>query len=61
MRKFKLEITLDNDAFYPDANPEIVEVLKKAIEKLEQGRTASPLFDTNGNRVGGFEILGKKL
>lgn len=61
MRKFELEIEMDNDAFYPDENLEIVEVLRKAIKKLEQGRTASPLFDTNGNRVGSYKITGKKL
>lgn len=59
--KFKLEIDLTNDAFQPDASPEIARILKRIVSELETwGDIALPMGyirDDNGNRVGCFGVL----
>ena len=57
--KFTMTIDMDNDAFgqYPES--ELGEILEKTARKIiRQGAHVGDwdLFDTNGNRVGCFEI-----
>jgi hypothetical protein len=49
---FKLEINTDNDAFRESESQEIIACLKRAIKKVEQGRTSFCLLDSNGNTAG---------
>ena len=38
MRKFVLDIKCDNDAFQPDARPEIVRILRDIADKMETAK-----------------------
>lgn len=57
MRDFKLRLDLEKDAF-ADGNrmEKIAEFLDDAKRQVLDGYSAGHLFDTNGNRVGQFEI-----
>lgn len=63
MAKLTLTINLDNDAFQPDAAPEIARLLRGAADYVERrgadviqcGRVAG-LHDINGNLVGSYTI-----
>lgn len=56
--KFRVEIDCDGAAFYNpegghDPAAEIASILEHfTVHRLREGITDSPLFDTNGNRVG---------
>jgi hypothetical protein len=55
--KLKLEMDLDNDAFH--ANPvqhEVIECLQKVIAQLEDQCSWGIIKDTNGNKVGEWDI-----
>ena len=54
--EFKLNINMDNAAFDPLVQIELVAILEKAIEKVGHGYVKQSLQDTNGNTVGKFEI-----
>jgi len=56
--KMSVEIIMDNDAFQNDGRwaSETINCLKKVIEQLEQDRQWGAIHDTNGNRVGSFDI-----
>jgi hypothetical protein len=48
----------DNSAFDPDPKPEIIHTLKKLIETITvNDRFPVSLFDTNGNRIGGCNLV----
>ena len=54
-KKFKLEISLDNDAFKPEACIEIAQILRGVANDLEENGDAlsgDHIFDANGNKVG---------
>ena len=57
-KKFKLEISLDNDAFKPEACVEIAQILRGIANDLEEWGDApgDPVFDANGNLVGHWAI-----
>ena len=47
-----VKINTDNDAFKPSMSYELSRILKGLAEKIEDGRTAEYLMDSNGNTVG---------
>ena len=54
---FRLKIQCDNAAFdslCPEY--EIARILKRIVEKLEDGITEGSAVDTNGNRVAEFKL-----
>lgn len=57
--KFKLEIDMGNAAFedYPDELPKLLELMALLARgnKWIKG-DSGPLFDTNGNKVGAWEV-----
>ena len=55
--KFKLEIALDNDAFYPNYEYELSRQLRLVADKIEQGVDYVVIFDVNGNKVGEAEVI----
>lgn len=59
MRTFTLTIDLENDAFSPDAEPEVARILRVVADKLEQNPgypMYQTVFDVNGNDVGRFRL-----
>ena len=53
--KFKLEIDLDNDAFYQNRRREIIRILNELVDTVElHGKQAfdARIKDINGNTVG---------
>ena len=53
MAKFKLQIDTGNEAFGDWREVEIVRILQKVIDKIEQGKGLDQiLVDLNGNSVG---------
>jgi hypothetical protein len=53
MAKFKLQIDTGNGAFGDWREAEIIKILKKVIDKIEQGKGLDQkLMDSNGNSVG---------
>mgnify|MGYP003396216146 CR=1 FL=1 len=59
--KFKIEISCNNDAFYPIPQLEVESILRKVIYRLKQPETPKyygfALFDSNGNKVGEAEFI----
>ena len=56
--RFKLDISIDNEAFQPDPVPEIARILRALAATIEQqrgGETFGPIRDINGNRIGEYE------
>ena len=51
-----LTITMDNAAFEPIPRLEVIRILEQASGKLANGNTSFPLYDSNGNKVGKFEV-----
>ncbi len=47
-----IKITMDNDAFVPDWQPEAARILKEVASDLENGITLKTLRDLYGNRAG---------
>jgi hypothetical protein len=61
MQKFELNINCRDDAFQPDARPEVVRILRDIATQLENGETAAfyrTILDSNGNDVGRFKLHG---
>lgn len=54
MNELKININLDNDAFYPQPreNKEVARILMELAEKIEKGIKPGILHDINGNKVG---------
>ena len=57
MKKFKIEIELENDAFNPDYTAEVRRILEVVSDKLEKGYTDLRILDINGNYCGYAEIV----
>jgi hypothetical protein len=59
VRTFTLTINLDNDAFQPEAEPEVSRILRVVADRLEQN-PGYPMYqtvlDVNGNDVGRFRL-----
>lgn len=56
--KFHLVFSCDNSAFDPDPKPEIIHILKKLIETISvNDQFPVSLFDSNGNRIGGANLV----
>ena len=55
--KFKLEIALDNDAFYPNYEYELSRQLRRIADKIQQGEEDFLIYDFNGNNVGKAEVI----
>lgn len=53
---FTLKIDTDNAAFSEDPGYEVASILKKIVQKLERGETEGVAMDTNGNKVGRWEL-----
>ena len=51
-----IKVNLDNDAFSNDLPEETIMCLYKVIEHLRQGRDWCVIHDTNGNKVGNWDI-----
>lgn len=52
-----IAIETENDAFQNGlAQYEINQILQRVSERLWQGITAAPLMDSNGNKVGFFQM-----
>ena len=58
-KMFNLKIQTRNQAFDGDKRTEVIRILKDAIQKLEEGKSAVTLFDTNGNSVGFFTLTNR--
>lgn len=56
MRKFKMELVLENAAFEDDMQGEIASLLEDAAVKVTEGYVTQTLRDTNGNIVGAWVI-----
>lgn len=54
--KLTLTINMDNAAFADAPLAEAVQILRRAIEDMENGWARKPLRDSNGNEVGRFDI-----
>lgn len=59
--KLKIEITMDNAAFFNDDethNPlEAADILRDLADKIEEnGDCSGPIFDCNGNKVGNAKV-----
>jgi hypothetical protein len=55
---FSLSFDTDNDAFAGDPAPETVRILREAATTIERGSHEAAVYDINGNRVGGFRLIG---
>jgi len=53
--KFQATIKLDHAAF-EDGPDELAQLLRRIAELVAEGRTGYPITDSNGNRVGEWEI-----
>ena len=54
--KFKLNFNMDNAAFIHAAT-EIYIILEQVIEAVRSGHTDRAIIDSNGNKVGSWEII----
>ena len=57
--KFQLDIRCENAAFghtYDSMKEETCNILREAIQKINNHRTEASLLDSNGNVVGGFQF-----
>lgn len=45
-----------NEAFQPDARPEVARILRELAGRIEDGAESGKLFDINGNVCGHFDI-----
>ena len=60
--RFKCEIEMDNDAFAEDPHFELSKIMRKISKQVDEfvceGRTKT-IWDSNGNRIGTWEIKGE--
>lgn len=52
--EFTLTIKLGNDAM--QTRRDIADALRAVVDKLESGALDGKIFDTNGNKVGSWEV-----
>ena len=60
--KFKLEFSVDNDAFAPSFSTrvgEITEVFNSVLHKLMHGEDSGTIRDSNGNTIGQFKFTAR--
>lgn len=55
-RLLNIRIVLTNDAFVENMSGEIKTILNKIPEKIEDGIVSGTLMDSNGNKVGSFNL-----
>lgn len=55
--EFKLEMDCNNDAFAEDLEVELARILRDVANKVRAGHGNGPVRDSNGNKVGSFEII----
>lgn len=65
MKKFVVEIEMENDAFYPMPQYEVARILNTVARKIDETdfQEKSPgfyLFDCNGNKVGFAKTMEEK-
>jgi len=53
---FKLEFSTDNAAFEDDPAGEVADILVDIRSKVMSGRKAGRIMDSNGNKVGSWEM-----
>lgn len=61
MAKLRINMDLDNGAFYDSAGRflpqhEVAEILIGIAEDIRAGTVSARIFDSNGNRIGRWEI-----
>lgn len=57
MSAVNIAIQMDNAAFDDEPEVEVARILREAAKRFERDGIAShPLFDVNGNKVGGVEV-----
>lgn len=56
--RFALTFDCNNSAFVPEPTDEILAVLNRVRGAVADGLTEGSVFDTNGNRVGRFVLVG---
>ena len=58
--RFILRLDLDGDAFQPVAKPEVIRLLRRLADRLEEQGTGyepgAPILDANGNTCGFWEV-----
>jgi hypothetical protein len=57
---FRLEIETSNAAFEDGAATETARILRAVAKRIEQGDLAGEAWDSNGNRVGTYELNGRR-
>jgi hypothetical protein len=56
---FTLKIDTGNAAFDETPGEEVARILRDVATALERGTRGAPLHDSNGNRVGRFDLKGR--
>lgn len=59
--QFQMTVEMDNAAFEDGGHEELARILRKVADQVEYGNDSRACMDSNGNKVGSFEITGKKL
>lgn len=60
-RVFRLEIECENAAFDANPLPEIARILREAADRVDRASAAAGnLRDSNGNKVGRFELADEQ-
>jgi len=54
---FKIELKTDNAAFEGDPAQEVIWALQQVCQALRAGRVIGNCCDTNGNKVGSWELV----
>ncbi len=54
--KATITVKMDNAAFTDNPGDELARILRDLAKHVENGDTGRPLMDSNGNRVGMFEV-----
>lgn len=53
---FLLEFDTDNAAFDETPSLEVVAIMKRVTNKIAMGLRDGPIHDTNGNKIGRWEL-----
>ena len=53
---FTVQIDTNNEAFDDDMATEIIRLLRTIIDEVEHEAESGMLYDSNGNRVGSWQI-----
>lgn len=54
---FKIEFATDNAAFEEDASQETAHILREIADKIMEGQINGSIRDTNGNRIGSYNLV----